>query len=82
MTPPDRKETEVRRMLEGPYPPVPADLVARAVARGERLLVRRRVALAALCLLLAVGLAALLVWALRAHPWEVPADTTPPVDTW
>ena len=42
MSLPDRKETEVRRMLAGPHPLVPPDLAARALSRGSRLLAHRR----------------------------------------
>ncbi|MEU2245509.1 hypothetical protein [Streptomyces sp. NPDC019224] len=37
-----RREDQVRRMLEGPRPQVPAGLAARAAERGGRLLRRRR----------------------------------------
>ncbi|QNP64968.1 hypothetical protein [Streptomyces genisteinicus] len=76
----DRKESEVRRMMQVPAPVVPADLGARAAARGGRLLRRHR-ALRRACwgLLLAV-LLALAVWALLTEPWPAPpAPTSPPV---
>ncbi|MFE1174852.1 hypothetical protein [Streptomyces sp. NPDC058773] len=82
MSLPDRKETEVRRMLAGPYPPVPADLAARATARGRRLVVRRRRARHLGRLLLVLALAAL-AWAVTTQPWlPAPAHTTPHVEGW
>ncbi|MFG2527373.1 hypothetical protein [Streptomyces sp. NPDC048516] len=84
MSLPDRKETEVRRMLAGPHPLVPPDLSDRAAARGRRLLAHRRLLrrLGWLCALLAL---AALAWAAVAvdHPWlPPPAGTTPPAEGW
>ncbi|MER5973778.1 hypothetical protein ABT112_29390 [Streptomyces sp. NPDC002055] len=83
MSLPDRKEDEVRRMLEGPHPAVPPDLAARAVQRGQRIHGRHRaVRTAGWALLLAAALA-FAVWAAMAQPWLIPpADTTPPLDGW
>ncbi|MFE7313850.1 hypothetical protein ACFU7T_12185 [Streptomyces sp. NPDC057555] len=80
--PPDRKETEARRMLRaGPYPPVPPDLAARAAARGRRLLARRRLLHRTGSLLVLLALLTLLVWAGVEQPWRPPpARTTPPVE--
>ncbi|MEU5208130.1 hypothetical protein [Streptomyces sp. NPDC020742] len=70
---PDRKETEVRRLLAGPRPPLPPDLAARAAYRGRRLLARRRL-LRRLGLLLALlVLAGLLGPAARAALTREPA---------
>ncbi|MFB7632064.1 hypothetical protein ACFC0M_14095 [Streptomyces sp. NPDC056149] len=78
---PDRKESEVRRMLRaGPYPPVPPDLGGRAAARGRRLLLRRRLLHRTGTLLALVALLTLLIWAGVEQPWRPPpARTTPPV---
>lgn len=78
---PDRKQDEVRRLLEGPHPTVPADLAVRAAERGRRLLRRRRVLRAVLLVTALVALIALL--ALAATTWPVtplepPADPPPP----
>ncbi|WP_275463175.1 hypothetical protein [Streptomyces noursei] len=79
--PPDRKETEARRMLRaGPQPPVPPDLPARATVRGRRLLARRRLLHRAGTLLAVLALLTLALWAGVAQPWRPPpARTTPPV---
>ena len=71
---PDHKQEAVRRLLEGPYPDIPPDLVPRAVERGRRL-VRRRV-LHILALL--VGLAALIALVVLAASALPPADATAP----
>ncbi|WP_329463363.1 hypothetical protein [Streptomyces sp. NBC_01431] len=78
----DRKAAEVRRLLEaGAHPVVPAELAARAVELGLRMLHRRRVVRRALWLLLAAAAIAFLVWASMARPWVVPPSTvTPPVE--
>lgn len=82
MNPPDRKETEVRRMLDGPHPAVPPGLALRAAERGHRLLLRRRWLLLAGWLLLTVGVV-LCVWALAQQPWlPPPTRTTPPLEGW
>lgn len=76
---PDRKEIEVRALLEAqPHPPVPADLAERALARGLRLARRRRAAAVVLWAFFAAVLA-LAVWAGITEPWaSEPAQTTPP----
>ncbi|MGW4029986.1 hypothetical protein ACWEFL_11800 [Streptomyces sp. NPDC004838] len=76
-----RKQQDVRRMLAAGRPPAPADLAARAVERGTRLLRRRRRArLAAWALLLALVIA-LTVWLAVREPWAAePSTTTPPVE--
>jgi hypothetical protein len=40
---PNRRDDEVRRLLDTPHPVVPADLAVRAVLRGRRIVHRRRV---------------------------------------
>lgn len=83
MSAPDRKEQEVRRMLDGPHPAVPPDLAALAVERGCRLLTRRRALRAAVGVLVLAAVAAFTVWAVTAQPWLAPpSDTTPPLDGW
>ncbi|MCK7627452.1 hypothetical protein MUU72_30890 [Streptomyces sp. RS10V-4] len=80
--PPDRKETEARRMLwAGPWPPVPPDLAVRAAARGRRLRLRRRLLHRAGSLLALLALLALALWAAVEQPWHPPpARTTPAVE--
>ncbi len=79
----ERKESAVRRLLEGAQPPVPPELCAEAVRRGGRMLRRRRVARRLLWLVLLAGAVAFAVWACVAQPWAPPpADTTPPLTRW
>ncbi|WP_200823136.1 hypothetical protein [Actinacidiphila yanglinensis] len=61
--PPNRREDEVRRLLDTPHPLLPADLAARAVRGGRRLLLHRRVVRYALCLLLLAAATTALVLA-------------------
>jgi hypothetical protein len=77
---PDRKETEVRGLLEaGPHEAVPHDLAERAVLRGVRLAQRRRGVQLVLWVFFAASIA-LAVWALLADPWiGEPSQTTPPL---
>ncbi|MFG2193167.1 hypothetical protein [Streptomyces sp. NPDC048639] len=83
MSLPDRKQEEVRRMLDGPHPVVPPDLAARAADRGHRLLARRRVVRTVAWMVLLAAVVAFAVWAIVAQPWIVsPSDTTPPLDGW
>ncbi|MER6768496.1 hypothetical protein ACF1D2_06915 [Streptomyces bacillaris] len=79
----DRKVDEVRRMLEGPHPPVPVDLAGRAVRRGARLLRLRRGARRTGWWLAGTVFAAFLVWAGVEQPWlPEPAEVTPPLEGW
>ncbi|MFF3324563.1 hypothetical protein [Streptomyces sp. NPDC002889] len=79
----DRKEDEVRRMLETRHPTLPPDLLLRATLQGSRLLRRRRALRRAGRLLLVLAVIAFLVWATVAQPWVVPpSDTTPPLEGW
>ena len=83
MSPRDRKEDEVRRMLETRHPQVPADLAARAAAQGTRLLRRHRAVRRAAWLLLIAAAIAFAVWAVLAEPWVAPpTNTTPPLEGW
>ncbi|NEC29415.1 hypothetical protein G3I20_23240 [Streptomyces sp. SID8111] len=77
------REAAVRRMLERTPPPVPPELHADAVRRGQRLLRRRNAARRVLWVLLCAASVAFLVWALTARPWvEPPSETTPPLTGW
>ncbi|MFF7179544.1 hypothetical protein [Streptomyces sp. NPDC008121] len=78
----ERREDEVRRMLEAPHPRVPRDLSARAVERGIRLLHRDRAVRRVLWTLLVIAAVAFAVWASVVRPWEVPPGTTPPLEGW
>lgn len=82
MIPPDRKEEEVRRLLDTPHPHVPAELAEQAAERGRRILRRRRVVHRLLWLLLFAAVVTGLVLAVLEWPDPAPLDTTPPVDTW
>ncbi|WP_436737056.1 hypothetical protein [Streptomyces sp. BBFR102] len=79
----DRRKEHVRRLLDTPPPPVPPELLAEAVRRGERL---RRLRAGALRLLWATATAAVaggVVWLVLTRPWaaaEVPV--TPPLTGW
>lgn len=81
MSLPDRKEAEVRRVLEGPHPPVPAELAVRAAELGQRLLRRRRAARRLMWLVIVAAAVVFAVWAARVHPWVAPPSTVaPPVE--
>ncbi|MCI3222921.1 hypothetical protein [Streptomyces sp. NP-1717] len=78
-----RKEDEVRRMLDVPHPPVPADLTARATTLGTRILNRRRTWRLLFWTLVTVAVIAFAVWASAVEPWSVPpSDKTPPLEGW
>ncbi|GGW31335.1 hypothetical protein GCM10010503_03790 [Streptomyces lucensis JCM 4490] len=77
------REAAVRRIMERAAAPVPPDLHAEAVRRGERLLWRRRLVHRVLWLLACAAAVAFAVWAARTHPWvEPPSQTTPPISGW
>ncbi|KOU24663.1 hypothetical protein ADK52_13675 [Streptomyces sp. WM6372] len=79
----ERKEDQVRRLLEGPRPVVPAGLAAHAAARGGRLLRRRRALRRCGWTLLAAAAVAFAVWASLTRPWEVPpSGVSPPLQGW
>lgn len=82
MMPPDRKEEEVRRILDTPHPYVPAELAERSAERGRRILRRRRVVHQLLWLLLVAAIVAGVVLAVLEWPDQQPLGTTPPVDSW
>lgn len=81
MSLPDRKEAEVRRLLESPHPPVPAELAAQAAELGLRILRRRQAARRLMWLAIVAAAVVFAVWAARVHPWTAPPSTVaPPVD--
>ncbi|WP_031068591.1 hypothetical protein [Streptomyces sp. NRRL S-118] len=76
----DRREAEVRRLLEAPpHPRVPEDLLPRAVARGGRRLRHARAVRRTGWLLLTAAGVAFVVWASAAEPWAPPPSGTTPV---
>ncbi len=80
--PPDRKADEVRRMLDTPHPPFPPDLAEHAMARGRRLLRRRRARHVAGWLLLAAALlAAAVALGLSGYDAGPPGGVAPLVGT-
>ncbi len=83
MTLPDRKETEVRRLLDGPAAPLPPDMASRAVGCGARLLRRRRAVRVVLWFVATCAVLAFAAWAAVVHPWIAPpSSTTPPLGGW
>ncbi|GAB2983640.1 hypothetical protein GCM10023080_056990 [Streptomyces pseudoechinosporeus] len=83
MSPYDRREDAVRRILEDAPPPVPPHLYADVVRRGSRMLRHRKAARRLLWLLLFAAAVAFVVWASMAQPWvEPPSETTPPLTGW
>ncbi|MEU3723327.1 hypothetical protein, partial [Streptomyces sp. NPDC031705] len=72
MSPLDRKEAQVRQLLEGPHPAVPAGLATAARTHGRRLLRRRRALRRFGWALLWAAAAAFTVWAALTRPWVVP----------
>jgi ferric-dicitrate binding protein FerR (iron transport regulator) len=82
MSLPDRKENEVRHMLEGPHAPLPADLAARATERGMRLLRRRHGITAVLWTVAVIAAVLFAAWAATTQPWNIPDRPPPPIYTW
>lgn len=73
----DRKEEQVRRLLDTPHPVVAVDLAARAADRGRRVLRRRRVAHTVLWALLLAALITTVVLLSLWWPAPDPLGTTP-----
>ncbi|MFG1810645.1 hypothetical protein [Streptomyces sp. NPDC049040] len=78
---PNRRDDEVRRLLDTPHPVVPAGLVALATERGRRTVRRRRLLRHALWVLLLAAVAAgivlaVLTWPDSAAPAGDPGDGT------
>lgn len=83
MNGPERKEDEVRLMMDTAHPVVPADLGPRAAAQGARLLRRHRILRRTWLLLLVAAVIACVVWAAVTEPWTLPpSETTPPLEGW
>ncbi|SHK67437.1 hypothetical protein [Actinacidiphila paucisporea] len=81
MRAPNRRDDEVRQLLDTPHPAVPAGLVAVAAARGRRTVRRRRVGLHVLWVLLVAAVvagvvAAVLTWPAHRAPAGNPGDGT------
>ncbi|SEO90127.1 hypothetical protein SAMN05216267_105311 [Actinacidiphila rubida] len=71
---PNRRDEEVRRLLDTPHPAVPVDLAARAMLRGRRIVHRRRIEHSVLWALLAAAVIAGIVLTVLNWP-----HSTPPV---
>jgi cell division septal protein FtsQ len=79
---PNRRDDEVRQLLDTPHPAVPAELVARATARGRRTVRRRLLARRALWVLLALALVAGVVLAVLLWPDHPTASNDTGDATW
>ncbi len=79
---PDRKEAEVRRMLDTPHPAPPPDLADRAMEHGRRLLRRRRRIRVALWTLALAAVVAAAVLAAAAWPPPQPLNVPAPTRSW
>ncbi|MGW7313232.1 hypothetical protein [Streptomyces sp. NPDC054854] len=83
MSPPDRKEDQVRKLMEGPHPAVPAGLAAAAATHGRRLLRRRRALRRLGWSVLFAAAVAFTVWASLTRPWVIPpSGVSPPLEGW
>ncbi|GHI87759.1 hypothetical protein ACWGF3_24510 [Streptomyces xanthophaeus] len=79
----NRKEAQVRQLMEGPLPVVPADLASGAAARGDRLLRRRRALRRLGWAVLFAAAVAFTVWAALTQPWVTPSSSiSPPLEGW
>ncbi|MDA5280528.1 MULTISPECIES: hypothetical protein [unclassified Streptomyces] len=83
MSPLDRKEDQVRKLMEGPHPAVPAGLAAAAATHGRRLLRRRRALRRLGWSVLFAAAVAFTVWASLTRPWVTPSSgVSPPLEGW
>lgn len=77
---PNRRDDEVRRLLDTPHPSVPIDLPLRAILRGRRTLRRRRIVHTVLWALLAAAVLTGIVLSVLLWPHntttKVPTDGT------
>lgn len=75
---PNRRDDEVRRLLDTPHPAVPVDLVFHAITRGRRILRRRRITHTVLLVLLGAAVLAGIVLSVLFWPHDtathVPTD--------
>ena len=78
---PNRRDDEVRRLLDTPHPAVPVDLATRAVLRGRRILHRRRVVHTVLWTVLVAAAVAGLVLAVLTWP-DTGTSSVPDDGTW
>ena len=78
---PNRRDDEVRRLLDTPHPVVPVDLSARAMVRGRRIVRRRRRVHTLLWALLVAAVVAGTVLAILAWP-DRPASPSPTDGPW
>lgn len=79
---PNRRDDEVRRLLDTPHPAVPVDLAARAALRGRRIVRRRRIEHAVLWALLVAAAVTALVLAALTWPHDPSSPGGPVDDTW
>jgi hypothetical protein len=79
---PNRRDDEVRQLLDTPHPVVPAGLVAGATARGRRTVRRRRLVRHVLWVLLVAAVAAGIVLAVLTWPDRQPAPDETGDGTW
>ncbi|MER7173019.1 hypothetical protein [Streptomyces mesophilus] len=80
----DRKENEVRRLLDTTgAPAVPAELYDDVVRRGSRLLRQRMVVRRLMWWGAVLGFLAFMVWVAVADPFvPPPSEVTPPLQGW
>jgi hypothetical protein len=78
---PNRRDDEVRRLLDTPHPLVPVDLGARALRRGRRIVRRRRAVHAVLWVLVFAAAVAGIVLAVVFWPHSAPTQV-PTSGTW
>jgi len=80
---PNRRDDEVRRLLDTPHPAVPVDLPARAMLRGRRTLHRRRmIRLMVWTMLLTAVVAGVVVAVLMWPDTATSSGVSGPRDSW